>query len=185
MFIETLSQSFRQARSVDQTSAAFVSKVPIAGLLPLGDANNGTGSAIIEAGSLIGVTAQNKLNIVPFGTGADDSTFSVRVICWRKFGNDALTWIWVPVNLVELLCTICTVPGVAGTLVDGTHNFCDTIVVTTGSALGGELANESINSPGNNTIAHAVIDMKGAQFIELSFSTGNSATAANALLSMF
>ena len=186
MLIETMSQSFRLARSVDQTSTSYVSKVPTT-TEPTGDAATATGASVIDLCPGHGILAQNKALIVPFGTGTDAQTFSIRVIGWRRLaladgqcsrsldsGESARSAMRLDTNS----------PGVAGTAIDASHYFCDTITVTKGSTLSGELASENIISPANDTIACVTVDLKGFSKLELTFTTGSSASAANAVLAL-
>jgi len=179
MKIETLTMPFRKARSVSQTSSSFVSKIPTI-TEPTGDAASATGASIIDLGSQ-GSETQNAVLLVPYGAGNDNTTFSLRVIGWRKLGTTQ-TALWIPVNLIELACTLSAVTGIAGMDLINTDRFADTITVTTGSTLSGEAAAENVVSPANDTIAHALVDFKGFTKIEVSFSTGSSATNCNCLL---
>lgn len=117
-----------------------------------------------------------KLLLAPFGAGADDTTFSLRVTGWRKTVGSA-TALWVPVTLVELACTLSTAVGVAGADVVATDRFADTITVTKGNAN----VDTVILSIEGNLVAHAVIDVKGSSKAELTITTGGSATSGNAL----
>lgn len=182
MLLETLSMDFRKARTVNQTSNGFVSKVPI-NAEPVGDAGTATGSAIIELAKDAAV-AQNGIVLLPYATGGEDVTFSVRIIGWRRIGRIVASQVWIPINLIELSCTCGASAGVANGLVLTTEFFADTITVTTGSTLSGEAAAENIVSPANDTIAHALVDLKGCEKLELSFTTGGSATDCNALLAL-
>lgn len=185
MLLETLSQDFRKVRTVNATDASFPSRVPtITDPAGIGDnAAQATASAVFEARQPSGVVSQNGLLIVPFGAGSDDATFSLRVIGWRRVflpGHEGNTIyrLWVPITLVELLCTLGTSVGIAGNAVIDTDRFCDTLSLTTGDAG----VSCDLVSPNDNTIAHAVVDMKGFQRIEITTSTGSSATNGNAIL---
>ncbi len=184
MQIETISMPYRKARSVSQTSNGYVAKIPTV-TEPAGDAATATGASVIDLG-VGGVIAQNFLLIVPYGTGSDTNTFSLRVIGWRVLpGVQGTTKdLWVPVNLLELACTLTTAVGIAGSPIGTGERFCDTITVTKGSTLSGEAPSENILSPANDTIGCALVDLKGFQKVELSFTTGSSATDCNALVAL-
>lgn len=193
MLIETLSMDWRKACTTDQTGTTFSSgngNLPIPqAATPTGDSGTATGGAVHNLsfgdGTNRGEYSQNFLKIIPYGVGADDTTFSMRVYGWTRFYDPVTALqIWIPINLVELACTISTVPGVAGTPIDATHFFVDLITVTTGSTLGGEAPSESIISPANNTIGTVMIDLRGSQKYSIQFSTGSSATSCNALLGL-
>lgn len=182
MLLETLSQSFRKARRVNQTSNGFVSKIPTP-TEPSGDAGTATGGAVFDLAnpSAGGTVAQNSAIILPYAIGVNNNTFSVRIIGWRVTGMNAETALWIPVVLAELAVTISSTPiGAAGKDVLDTELFADTITLTTGNAN----VSIDVNSPADNTIAHVVVDLKGFQKLELSFTTGASATSCNALLAL-
>ncbi len=184
MLIETLSINFRRARSVNQTSSSYVSKSPTP-TMPSGDAGTATGASVITLSAPSdGSRSQNAIFISPYGTGSNNSTMNLRVIAWHALpsGQDSKATLWIPNNLGEFLCTLSAVTGADGTLIDSTNRFADTIVVTVGSTLGGEAASENIISPANDTIASILLDLKGAQIVELSFNTNSSATDCNALI---
>lgn len=185
MLTETLTTAFRKARSVNQTSNGYVSKIPTA-TEPSGDAGTATGASIIELGNN-GGTGQNLVIICPYGLHAsvDNKTMSMRVIGWREAGVDnQATKLWIPVPLVEVACTLTgTAIGVAGKALIATEGFADTIALT------GTTANDDVSvdivSPANDTIGHLVVDVKGFQKLELSFTTGGSATSCNALVALY
>lgn len=175
---EFMSRTLLKARSVNQTSASFVAKIPT-GTEPSGDAGTATGSAIIEIGKSLYRSAAG-IRIIPFGVGNDDTTFSVRVIGWAKSGPDA-TALWVPTTIAELDCTLSTAVGVAAKYVIDTERFADTITL----AFGNDDVTAELSSPANNTIAIAQISLKDYDKAELSFETGSSATSCNALYSVY
>jgi hypothetical protein len=167
---------FRQARSVNQTSNGFVSKVAT-NTTPSGDAGSATGASIIELGSNAGIMSYpNAVVFVPYAVAASNNTFSVRVIGWTRYGDTSTTWLWIPVTLCEIACTAGTSPGVAAMNIDNTHLFADTVTLTTGDA-----ASTLLSSPADNTIASVMTDLRGAAKLEFSFTTGGSATSCNAL----
>lgn len=185
MLLETLSSHFRKARSVNQTSNGYVSKIPTV-TEPTGDAATATGASVIDIGT-DGNYCQNGMIILPYGIGSNNQTMSVRVIGWRKVGltdgqGGATTTIWIPVVLAEFACTLSSTPiGIAGAQVLNTELFADTITLTYGN----NNVSVEIISPAADIIAHAVLDLKGFKKVELSFTTGGSATSCNALVAMY
>jgi hypothetical protein len=109
----------------------------------------------------------------------------MRVIGWvlaRHRGGDVATPptpLWVPVPLGEFLCTLSTVVGIAGATAVATDRFCDTIAIVSTSGVSGQ--GLEIYSPADNTIGHVVLDMRGVRKLEITFTTGSSATSCNAL----
>ncbi len=178
--LETYCSSFRKARSVNQTSNGYVSKLPTA-TEPSGDAGSATGASVIDIAPIGGV-GQNGCRCVFYGVGSNNNTFSSRVIGWSSVGdNDVNTKLWIPVILVEFAVTLSSTPiGVAGKTIVATELFADTITLTYGNA------NVSVDivSPAADIIASAIFDVKGFQKIEFSFTTGASATSCNALLAL-
>lgn len=179
MFIETRSQRAFKARSVNQTSNGYVSKIAT-GTTPNGDAGTATGASIITL-CHEGITGVSGAVILPYGVGSNNNTFSMRVIGWDRIGNDPNTLLWVPVMLLEVQVTLSSsCVGVAGREVVATELFADTI------ALVGTSGNPNVSceiiSPANDTIAHLTLTFKGFAKAELSFTTGASATSCNALV---
>jgi hypothetical protein len=127
-----------------------------------------------------GLVAPNSLILKPYGTGADDATFLMRVWAWypTRDPNAAITTtLWLPMLLGEFTCTLSTKVGVAASDIDNLHRFCDLIVLTANTGTAG-VSNEVV-SPGNNDPGHIVLDMKGAMMISIKFNMNSSATAAN------
>lgn len=186
MLIETLSMDLRKARSVNQTSNGYVAKIPTIAE-PVGDANTATGASVIDLSATPkGDRSQNFLLIIPYGTGSSNGTFSLRVVGWSRIPGIQTTQpsLWIPINLLELACTLGTPTGVNGSPIVAAELFVDTITVTKGSTLSGEAPSENILSPANDTIGCALVDLKGFQKVELSFTTGGSATDCNALVAL-
>lgn len=182
MLLETLSTSFRKARSVNQTSTSFVAKIPTV-TEPKGDVGTATGASVIELGNY-GGTTQNGVLACFYGVGSNDNTFSARLIGWRSIGENAVsTMLWIPVLLAEYQVTLSsTYPGIASKTIIATEFFADTITLTYGNA---NVSEEIVSPTTNAGIAHVVADLKGFQKLEFTFNTGSSATDCNALLSLF
>ena len=180
MIVETLCGNGFKARadnssgtSQNSTDATFPSRIPT-GTKP-------SGVGVIEMSTDNSILTSNGLRVKPYGTGSENNTFSMRVIGWEKTESnpfDANKTLWSPAVLCELLCTLSTVVGVAGRCIVATERFADTITITTGNA-GVTL---DVVSPTGNVIAHALVDTKGHRLVELTFSTGSSATDMNALV---
>lgn len=132
--------------------------------------------------------------LIPYGVGADDTTFSLTVLGWRpttgNFGATLTQPLWVPVTIAVYQATLGTASGVAGSDLPSTQKFADAITVTSGPSF--------INSAAPNTIPPVSLDWLvisaaadsigmivqptfGFQFLEVIFTTGGSATSCNAL----
>lgn len=180
--LETLSGPFRKARSVNASDSSFPSKIPVA-TEPSGDAGTATGASVIDlainpgGGGVI----QNGVLIVPYGLGNDNDAFSIRVIGWKRISTgDPTTVLWVPIVLAELACIISTTVGIAGKLVIETERFADTITRVTGSDRSCDIV-----SPTAEEIAHAYVDLKGFEKLELTYDQTTGTPTMNALLSFY
>lgn len=177
--IETISTPWRKVRSVNQTSAAFVDKLATL-TEPAGDAGTAIGSSILEVGRNTSIT-QNGLALLPYATGSDGDTFSLRVFGWAPgpYPNSNGQFTWFPQLLCEVLCTISSSnPGVANGYVVATELFAKTITATHGN----ENIDFSIASAATAALnAALLVDIRGHQKIEVTFKVESGATGCNAL----
>jgi hypothetical protein len=186
MLVETLSMGWRRVRRTNTTDNGFPSRL-IQAAEPVGDGSNVSqtvSSAVIDLGSG-GVIAQNGVIFKPYGAGADNATFSMRVIGWRKMieGGVETTAVWEPTDLCELLCTLSAVPiGLAGKVIVATDLFADTIAIVGTTANAG--VSIDVHSPANDRAGFVSLDVFGFQKIEFIFTTGASATNCNALAAL-
>lgn len=182
---------YQRVRQTNATDNGFPTRVPRT-TRPSGVGDNAaqaTASAVIDRSQLLDdFLGQNVLRLAFFGAGSNNNTFSARVIAWDNVDEQASqndeADIWVPTVLCELAVTLSSTPvGLAGTVLNASQLFADTIALT------GTTANDDVSidivSPANDTIAHVCLDMKGAQLIEVTFTTGGSATSCNALWKMY
>lgn len=177
------------ARAVAQTGS-FPSRIPTTTKPTVTDAMTATGQVAIELSKGIGGSIPCGVQILPIGVGADDSTFSLRAILWKRMHTE-VQWpsgIWVPQLLCGLDCTLGTTVG-PGQNLPATYRFADTITLTAGTGepvLTADVTNSGTvvrYSPTNNLIAWArVDDLNGGELLELTFNLG-TATGANALIS--
>ena len=151
---------------VRATSAtgSFPSKVPTA-TQPTGDGV--VGDPIVQG-------APQYIQVIPFGDGADDSTFDLRVIGWKVSDLG----LWVPTILAQAACTLSTAVGVNTYEVTASQRFADTISLTQVRAD----VDSKLSSPTGNLIASFQVETRGCAFIEVTFNLG-TATGANALVS--
>jgi hypothetical protein len=192
MHLETLCSGFRRARSVNQTSNGYVSKIPTV-TEPLGDAGTATGTSVIQLGlpeGQAGLT-QNFLFIKPYGVGADATTFSFKVIGWRVLGENTPLPMWDPSTLAVFQATLESGLPLVGQYAASTTYFADTLTVTsqplltgTVSAAAASLSLLELYDPANGDPAWVKVPIYGFQKLELSFTTGGSATSCNALLAL-
>jgi hypothetical protein len=192
MLIETLSTNLTPALATNYSTSSYPA---IVSTLTTPEPNYASPNGVVDLSfnnNIQGNFSQNSVVVVPFGVGSNTNTFNVRVVGWKRVPSPNVSGpgspnfdLWVPLDLVEMICTIATAqPGVAGTLVPATNFFCTTIVVVTGSTLVGEAPSENIVSPGNGQIAHFLVQLKGCQKLQFFFTTGGSATSCNCLWSL-
>ena len=109
--------------------------------------------------------------LIPFGTGADDSTFDIAIIGWRLVGT-----LWTPIMLARVTCTLSATVGVAGQNIDATHRLSDLQSIVVGN-VGVDV---SVGNPGNDFPGWIIVDAKGFSKLQVIFNL-STATGANAL----
>ncbi len=114
------------------------------------------------------------VQVIPFGDGANNSTFDLRVIGWKVSGLG----LWVPTILAQAACRLSTAVGVDTYEVTASQRFADVITLTQ------VLTNvdSKLSSATGNLIASFQVETRGSTFIEIAFNLG-TATGANALIS--
>lgn len=181
----TGSHAFRKFRTVNATDNGFPSKL-ITATKPApsigSNAAQATSPAVIQFGDG-GPYSQNSLLLKLFGAGANNNTFSMRLIMWTPIvdqdQNNDVT-VYDPTDLFEVQATLSsTLVGLAGKVVAATDLFADTITITGTTAIAN--VNVTVNSPANDRPAYILVDGLGGKLIEAIFSTGGSATSCNSL----
>lgn len=121
------------------------------------------------------------------GTGDADDVFNFRLIGWSLVpGDNSNAPLWLPSTLADLVITLGTAVGAAGTLVPATYLFADTITITKEPTITADTTRQgtlTIFSPANNTLAWAKIPLHGARLIQqiVDMDTG-SPTGGEALI---
>ena len=142
-----------------------------------------------------GMGGYRGLILTPFGTGADNATFELKV--WRVrrgLGADNRVTDWELSLFGFATCTLGTAVGVAGGVVVAAEKFCDTVVWATAPGarpyLGAGSALETAfgpgpagaDSPANHTAGRILIpDLFDAWGVLIEFDL-TGATAANCLI---
>lgn len=148
----------KRALLANSTDTSFAALAELVGNIP---------SAL--GGELHNVAGKNQIIVWPFGVGADDITFSMRIVgSWKG----ELSW----GQSVLFSCTnVCsTAVGVAGGDVLATDRYSDSITLVDGAA------ENIINTTTANTPALALVDMLGAQYIHFQFNM-TGATSGNCM----
>lgn len=153
-----------RVRATSSTDSSFPAKAPTA--------TQPSGAGVV--GDPIVQGAPNWIQVVPFGDGADNATFDLRVIGWKVSDLG----LWVPTILAQAACTLSTAVGVDTYEVTSSQRFADTIVLTQ------VLTNvdSKVSSPTGDLVGSFQVETRGSAFIEVTFDLG-TATGANALVS--
>ena len=110
------------------------------------------------------------VEISPFGTGADNTTFDMRLVGWSSTASG----LWVARIICNLSCTNSAYVGVAAHTVINTERFVDTITVNSGGA------NVVIPTGLADTPLTAVINVSGFEVVTAEYDM-TGATNANLL----
>lgn len=181
MFLETKSCRWFKARSVNQTSNGYVAKTTTA-TEPKDDAGTATGASVITLGYGNGNPVPSSFKALFYGVGTDGQTFSCQIYGWNQAGTEADEILWIPTPLLEVQVTLSSaIPGILSRYVKSTELFADTIAIV--GTEGNPNVSCELISPANDRIAHAKFSVVGFAKLELTFTTGASATSCNALLS--
>jgi hypothetical protein len=192
MLLETLCTDLERARATNSTNSAFsVSRVLPSITQPLvtGQVASATTPQFFDISgnksSGLGDVGQNAFKIIPYGVGSNTNTFSFRAFGWRRHKHvdpqNGYVPLWLPEFFGEWLCTLdSSIPGVTGAIVDSTNYFCSTVALTNPAAATSGML---LMNPGTTgLIGSVLIDFQGCKIGQLEFSTGSSATNANALI---
>lgn len=115
------------------------------------------------------------LLVVPYGAGAENDTFDMRINgVWRI--DNAGTTEYVVQPLAQIAVTLSATTGSALRAITASYRFADTLSSTFGST------SNIIVSPGSDVTGYALIDLKGCEWFVLDFDLGGTTTAANALI---
>lgn len=158
---------FQKAYATSSTDSSFDALVPTV--------TEPTADGVV---TLSGVATNNgqtygKMLVIPYGAGADDSTFAMRIHGWQKIST-----LWIPVPILEVACVLSTVVGVTGASLVATDRIVDTMTET--------LAPDTavFYSTTGNRVAWLTFDTMGFQKVEFSFDM-TGATNGNALYKRF
>ena len=151
-------------RAASSTDSTFPSRVPTA-TAPSGDGV--IGDPIVQG-------APDWVQVIPFGDGADNATFDLRVIGWKVSDLG----LWVPTILAQAACTLSAAVGVNTYEVTASQRFVDTMTLTQ------VLTNvdSKLSSPTSDLVGSFQVQTRGCALIEIIFDLG-TATGANALVS--
>lgn len=173
MLIETRSAALLKAAATNLVTADFTTTP----LIPTVTKPVASATKAVLAWGNAG-HSYNSLMFTPYGSGADNATFSARVTGWRSISAIGLTTLWVPTRLMELSCLLSTSVGIAAAAVINTERFCDTITQVASTAM---ISTVEIYSPADNSPGWVLADGLGFELIEFTVDLG-TATDANFLV---
>ena len=115
--------------------------------------------------------------IMPFGVGADNTTFAARITVWRTVVVAGTTTLYVPELIASAACTNSALVGFAGASLIATERLADTIVLSLNDTRRVTSYDEATGD-----LSPAVIEVRheGAELIEVTFDMG-TATSGNIL----
>ena len=175
MLIEQLSTQYVSIRSTDSTATTFTAAAPAAAPPSEG--------VLLLPGTRQGGSQNCGIIIQPYGTGADNATFNMKVYGWRRTvtqnapGTKSL-WVASLYGSFTSLTLSAALPGVAGTDLAATKLFVDTITQVYPAEQG--ITCQTL-SPAGDDPATIRMSLLGDQYIEIVFDLV-TATAANALV---
>lgn len=119
--------------------------------------------------------AQGDLELIVVGLGADNDTFGVRVLGYKKYTNAAGLVDWVPEVLADLTGLLSTFLGRAnGAVFGSTYRYADAYTLVSGIAV--------LPPVPANTPAKIVVPGRGFELLKVEAIITGTTTGVNALL---
>ena len=161
--------SFRKLYATNPTSTAFAAIVQ--------STTDPAGDGVFTLGRPGAGSVPDSVAILFFGVGADNTTFDARVIGYRYLppSSDTEVGSWVAELLCQVSCTLSAgLPGLASTPVNASQLYCDTVSVTNGIGIVGDVVTDVLP-------ARLVVPAEGCSRIKVVFDM-TGATSGNALV---
>ena len=180
-------RAFKKAWATNADTSAFASRIPTT----TEPSNDGVVSL---RASDAGVVVPARVLLLPYGLGADNDAFSMRVIGWRRIGSGVspANVLWIPIILGEFACTISAAVGVVGSPVLNTERFADTITVVkqpkttdTDSVGAASRGDNFIYSAAGDLIAFIDMLVLGCDKLEFTFDQTTNAPTTNVLYAFY
>lgn len=137
--------------------------------------------------TITGVVGNTAANVTASAiTVQDNDNFTLDGVAGNGAYDGGGVWtvpfrVWIPLLLIETVCTLSAKLGVATGEVDNTNRLVDIIVQTTGYGSTPGISNEIV-SPANDLPGSIVLDTKGLTKAEFVFNMNSSATSANCMV---
>lgn len=182
----TPNRPLKKAMLANSTATGFTAKTALRSTAPSGN----TVMPVAAPGG--GGQTPKRMRIYPYGLGASNDVFSMRVFGWyrynRESGTVGKTTLWMPAQIGEFSCTLGTFAGLADSPVLNTELFCDTIsiVATVGEAT--YTANTTrtgtamLYSPANDMPAWVEIPIGAPEFLEFDWDQTTNTPEMNAFI---
>lgn len=171
----------------DATSTSFPSRVPTTAA-PTQVAVTGCVIDLVVTGGTN--SASNNIILIPVMTANSAAVMTgMRVIAWSKLPKTApatntASDLWIPTPLVEVSANagaVTMVAGATGGALGTTYFFAGVIAAVTTFVAPNANVDYSIINSVTLGIAQLVVDVKGAQKLEVTFDAGANVTAMNCL----
>ena len=180
----------------NSTAASIVEPVPQITRPDVAAVSTGVqvvGDGVIAVGDLDGGEGSTALMLMFFGVGSNGNTFAANVYGWERLipnlrgSAGLLSDLWIPHPLATFTAITLnsSIPGVLNTgvpvTVSGSNQYFAS-AMTLGAYSNSGISAEVI-SPGSGTaeIAHAIVDCKGAKYVEVRFAITSGTTSMNAV----
>lgn len=185
--MSTANRPLVKAMAANATSSGFTAKTAMRSAIPSG---NTVFPLASQAGG--GGITPDRVRIYPYGLGASNDVFSMRIFGWNRLnavgGTVTKRTVWLPAQIGEFACTLSTFAGLADSPVLNTELFCDTITVV---ATVGEPTYTAATTNGGTTMRYSPAnDMPGwieipvgaFEFLEFDWDQTTNTPEMNALL---
>lgn len=123
------------------------------------------------------------LELWPFALGADNDTFSLRVMGWTRLlpgladGRNQ----WTSFLIAEFTAIASAAVGLAGGVILATERYADTMTVVAEATNAGQ-GSSFLTSPGTDLKAHVAVRLEGVERVQVQFrQTGAFTPQMNAL----
>lgn len=162
-FLYTPTNPYVLARSSNSTNASFSAVTPA------------TSKSADDEGVVR--SPPNHVVVLPFGTDANDEAFDCRLIGWRSLSTQGSLY---PIHLGTVTATLSSsLTSLSGETPNGTSDLlADTLTASSGSS-----NLDIVEGVTDQVPAHALVDARGCELVELLFAL-DTAASANALVAM-
>ena len=157
--LKTTANKYRKLYATTNTNGSFVSLTPTL--------TEPTGNGILKIAPREGSMTDNAARFIFVSNGAENATYSARIVIWNKAED-----LWIPEIIANLDLTASTSTGsVSSTYINNTFRFADIVALTSSTS---NTTHIEIISPANNTIGSVALDLAGAQIVQVLLNTNGT-----------